>query len=86
MSKDARDFLISVKCNVKNYKVNYQYIKSNSLSSIKKYIDKHLIKNEEPQEHIDNHFVQSFINLDSSITNQRYNEKILSEFVRYCYT
>jgi hypothetical protein len=67
--------LISAKCKVKNYKVNNRYIKSNGLSSFENYVDKHLLKNEEPQEHAENHFVQSVINRDGSRTHQRYDEK-----------
>jgi hypothetical protein len=74
-TKDASGVLISVKCNVKNYKVNYSYIKSNGLSSFKKHADKYLLKNEESQEHVDNHFIQSVINPDGSRTHQIYDEK-----------
>jgi hypothetical protein len=66
--KDTSGVLISVKYKVNSCKVNYQYIKPNSLSSFKKYIDKHLLKNEEPQEHADNYFVQIVINSDGSRT------------------
>jgi hypothetical protein len=84
MTKDASGVLISAKCKVKNYKVNYRYIKPNGLSSFKKHTDKHLLKNEEPQEHADNCFVQSLINSDGSRTHQRYDEKkMLSEFAWY---
>jgi hypothetical protein len=84
MTKDASGVLISAKCKVKNYKVNYRYIKPNDLSSFKKYADKHLIKNEEPQEYADNRFVQSVINSDGSRIHQTYDEKkMLSEFARY---
>jgi hypothetical protein len=84
MTKDASGVLISAKCKVKNYKVNYRYIKSNNLSSFKKHANKHLLKNEEPQEHADNLFVQSVINSDGSRTHQRYDgKKMLSEFARY---
>jgi hypothetical protein len=80
MTKDVNSVLISAKCKVKNYKVNYQYIKSNGLSRFKKYAKKYLLKNEEPQEHADNRFVQSIINPDGSRIHQIYDKKILSEF------
>jgi hypothetical protein len=48
MTKDASGVLICAKCKVKNYMINYRYIKPNGLNSFKKYINKHLLKNEEP--------------------------------------
>jgi hypothetical protein len=75
MTKDTSGVLFSAKCKVKSCKLNYWYIKPNGLSSFKKYVDKHLLKNEKPQEHADNRFVQSVINSDGSRTHQRYDEK-----------
>jgi hypothetical protein len=83
ISKNESDVLIIMKCKVKNCKISYCYIKSNGLNSFKKYVDKYLTKNEKPQEHADNYFIQSVINLDGSRTHQRYDEKILSDFVWY---
>jgi predicted metal-binding transcription factor (methanogenesis marker protein 9) len=83
MTKDASGVLISAKCKVKNYKVNYRYIKSNGLSSFKKHIDKYLLKNEELQEHADNRFVQSVITRMVVEPTKDMTKKILSEFARY---
>jgi hypothetical protein len=67
---------------LKIIKFFYKYSKSNSLSAFKKYVDKYLAKNEEPQDQPDPHLVQSVINTDDSRPNQRYDEKrMLTEFV-----
>jgi hypothetical protein len=62
----------------------YRYSKVNGLSAFKKYPDKYVVKNEEPQDQPDPRLVQSIINTDGSRTHQRYDEKrMLSEFVWY---
>jgi hypothetical protein len=83
-TKDASDVMLSGRCKVKNCKVFYRYSKANDLSAFKKHADKHVAKNEEPQDQPDPHLVQSAINTDGSRTHQRYDEKrMLSEFARY---
>jgi hypothetical protein len=54
------------------------------LSQFKKYADKHIAKNEEPQERPDIRMVQSCLNSDGTRTLVKYDEKImLKEFARY---
>jgi hypothetical protein len=75
--------MLNERCKVKNYKFFYKYSKSNGLSAFKKHIDKHVVKNEEPQDQPDPRLVQIIINTDGSRTHQRYDEnKMLSEFAR----
>jgi hypothetical protein len=47
--------LINARCNLSNYKTSYNYVIKNSLSQFKKYVDKHIAKNEEPQKRPDTH-------------------------------
>jgi hypothetical protein len=83
-TKDASGVMLNGRCKIKNYKVFYIFSKSNGLSAFKKYVDKHVAKNEEPQDQPDPRVVQSVINTDDSRTYQRYDEKrMLSEFARY---
>jgi hypothetical protein len=50
---------------------------------VQKYADKYVAKNKEPQDQPDPRLVQSVINMDGSITHQKYDEKrMLSEFSR----
>jgi hypothetical protein len=68
----------------KKLQIFYRYSKVNGLSTFKKYVDKYVVKNEEPQDQPDPRLVQSIINTDGSRTHQRYDEKrMLSEFVWY---
>jgi hypothetical protein len=83
-TKDASGVMLSERCKVKNCKSFYRYSKTNGLSAFKKHADKHVAKNEEPQDQPDPRLVQNIINMDGSRTHQRYDEKImLSEFARY---
>jgi hypothetical protein len=64
------------------YKTLYNYVIKNSLSQFKKYVDKHIAKNEESQERPDTRMVQSYLDSDGTRTLAKYDEKImLSEFV-----
>jgi hypothetical protein len=59
----------------------YNYVIKNGLSQFKKYVDKHIAKNEEPQERPDTRMVQSCLDLDGTRTLIKYDEKImLNEF------
>jgi hypothetical protein len=58
--------LISARCKVSNCKTSYNYVIKNSLSQFKKYVDKHIAKNEEPQERPNTHMVQSCLNSDDT--------------------
>jgi hypothetical protein len=83
-TKDTSGVLLSERCKIKNYKVFYRYSKANNLSAFKKYADKRVAKNEEPQDQTDPRIVQNVINTDGSRTHQRYDEKrMLSEFTQY---
>jgi hypothetical protein len=78
--------LLSARCKVSNCKTFYNYIIKNSLSQFKKYVDKHIAKDEEPQERPDSRMVQSYLNSDVTRTHIKYDEKsILSEFTQYIY-
>jgi hypothetical protein len=82
--KDASGVILSGRCKVKKYKAFYIYFKANGLSAFKKYTNKYVAKNEEPQDQPDSRLVQSVINTDCIRTHQRYDEKrMLSEFARY---
>jgi hypothetical protein len=52
-TKDASGVMLSGRCKVKNYKAFYRYSKANDLSAFKKHADKHVAKNEEPQDQPD---------------------------------
>jgi len=84
MTKDADGVLKSARCKVKNCLTSYNYVKANGTSTFKKHVDKHLKRNEEPQEQADNSLVQTLIRSDGTRTHQKYDEKrMLSEFARY---
>jgi hypothetical protein len=62
----------------------YNYVIKNGLSQFKKYVDKHIIKNKEPQERSDTCMIQSFLNSDGTRTLAKHDKKrMLSEFARY---
>jgi hypothetical protein len=67
--------MLSGRCKVKNCKVFYRYSKTNGISTFKKYVDKYVAKNEEPQDQPDPRLFQSVINTDGSRTHQRYDKK-----------
>jgi hypothetical protein len=67
--------LINARCKVSNCKTSYNYVIKNGLSQFKKYADKHMAKNEEPQERLDTRMVQSYLNSDGTRTLVKYNEK-----------
>jgi hypothetical protein len=67
--------LISARCKVSKCKILYNYVRKNSLSQFKKYIDKHIAKNEEPQERLDTRIVQSCLNSDGTRSLVKYDEK-----------
>jgi hypothetical protein len=76
--------LINAQCKISNYKTSYNYVIKNGLSQFKKYADKHIAKNEEPQERHDTRMVQSCLNSDGTRTLVKYDEKrMLNEFARY---
>jgi hypothetical protein len=76
--------LINARCKVSNCKTSHNYVIKNYLSQFKKHIDKHIAKNEEPQEKLDTRMVQSYLNSDGTRTLAKYDEKrMLSEFARY---
>jgi hypothetical protein len=76
--------LINARCKVSNYKTSYNYVIKNGLSQFKKYADKHIAKNEEPQERLDIRMVQSCLNSDATRTLVKYDEKrMLNVFARY---
>jgi hypothetical protein len=61
-----------------------QLCNKNGLNQFKKYVDKHIVKNEEPQERPDTRMVQSCLNSDGTRTLVKYDKKrILNEFARY---
>jgi hypothetical protein len=72
-TKDVSGVILSRICKVKNYKAFYRYSKANSLIAFKKHADKHVAKNEKPQDQPDPRIVQSVINTDGSRTHQRYD-------------
>jgi hypothetical protein len=54
------------------------------LSQFKKHVDKHIAKNEEPQEIPNIRMIQSCLNSDGTRTLVKYDEKrMLNEFARY---
>jgi hypothetical protein len=67
--------LINVRCKVSNYKFSNNYVTKNGLSQFKKYADKHIEKNEEPQERPNTRMVQSYLNSDGTRTLVKYDEK-----------
>jgi hypothetical protein len=67
--------LTNARYKVSNYKTSYNYIIKNGLNQFKKYVDKHIAKNEEPQERPDNRMVQSYLNSDGTRTLAKYDEK-----------
>jgi hypothetical protein len=78
------DVLINTRCKVSNCQTSYNYVIKNGLSQFKKYVDKYIVKNEEPQERPDTRMVQSCLNSDGTRTLTKYDEKrILSEFALY---
>jgi hypothetical protein len=76
--------LINARCKVSSCKTSYNYVIKNGLSQFKKYVDKHIAKNEEPQERPDTYMVQNYLNSDDTRTLVKYDEKrMLNEFARY---
>jgi hypothetical protein len=68
-TKDVSGVMLSGRCKIKKYKTFYRYSKVNGLSAFKKHADKHVAKNEEPQDQSDPRLVQSVINMDGNRTN-----------------
>jgi hypothetical protein len=60
--------LINARYKVSNCKSSYNYVIKNGLSQFKKYVDKHIAKNEEPQERPDTRMVQSYLNSECTRT------------------
>jgi hypothetical protein len=76
--------LINARCKISNCKTSYNYVIKNNLSQFKKHANKHIAKNEEPQERPDTRMVQSRLNSDGTRTLVKYDEKrMLNEFARY---
>jgi hypothetical protein len=76
--------LISARYKVSNYKTSYNYVINNYINQFKKYVDKHIVKNENPQERPDIRMVQSCLNSDGTRIIIKYDEKWMSsEFSWY---
>jgi hypothetical protein len=67
--------LINARYKISNCKISYNYVIKNSLSQFKKYADKHIEKNEEPEERPDTRMVQNCMNLDDTRTLVKYDKK-----------
>jgi hypothetical protein len=64
---------MNARCKVNNCKTSYNYVIKNDLSQFKKYIDKHITKNEEKKSDI--RMVQNYLNSDGTRTLVKYDEK-----------
>jgi hypothetical protein len=81
---DENDNLIRIRCKVKKCKADFDYVSSNGTNTYSRHADKHVKKNEEPQERPDPLPVQTTINPDGTRNMVKYDaNKMLGEFARY---